>query len=262
METAADIREVLKRFEGISLAGMDSVQLMDRIDTKYVTKEGKLGAVLGEAAAAGCRVLEIHGERLMEYESLYYDTPDLQMYTIHRSGHADRQKIRVRTYGTTGTTFLEVKRKSNKGRTKKKRMPIPTGCMEDFRDAAGAEEFVETWSRYGAGQVEPACGIRFRRITLVNREKTERVTIDTGIAFDSHRTGEKILLEDAVIIEVKQGGRTSSRFKEILRSNRIHPSRVSKYCIGTVLTDPSARPGRFREKIRDIEKTTNRIYWI
>ena len=60
---------------------------------------------------------EIDGQRLTAYDTLYYDTLDLQMYLRHHDRQLRRQKIRVRTYVDSQLTFLEVKNKSNKGRT-------------------------------------------------------------------------------------------------------------------------------------------------
>ena len=68
------------------------------------------------------------------------------------------------------------------------------------------------------------------------------------------RTGRSAGLRDAVIIEVKQDGRADSRIGRILLDLRIHPFKVSKYCIGTILTDTSLHRGRFKEKVRGIEK--------
>ena len=44
--------------------------------------------------------------------------------------------------------------------------------------------------------------------------------------------------------------------KDILLDLRVKPIRVSKYCIGTTITNPSARSNRFHPKLRRIEKTT------
>ena len=56
------------------------------------------------------------------------------------------------------------------------------------------------------------------------------------------------------MIEIKQDGRTESRMKGILLDHRVKPVRVSKYCVGLTLTDPEIRAGRFKERVRDIEK--------
>ena len=112
----------------------------------------------------------------------------------------------------------------------------------------------ESW--YRLQEVSPACTTDFRRVTLVNKERTERITFDASLEFTNPRTGREARLEDAVIIELKQDGRADSTMRRILLEHRVHPLRVSKYCMGTVLTDPTVHPGRFKEKIRGIEKIT------
>jgi hypothetical protein len=49
--------------------------------------------------------------------------------------------------------------------------------------------------------------------------------------------------------------------RQILLRHRVFPYRISKYCVAVTLTDPQARPGRFIEKVRHIEKLTgNKLY--
>ncbi len=251
MGTDFEASSAISRMDTISLEEMDSVKLMNRIDTKYVTTEEKLLQVFERAADCGYRVCEIMGRRVTGYDSMYYDTPTLEMFRIHRSGKYVRQKVRVRTYLVSGVTFLEIKRKNNKGRTRKKRMKLDG---KDIAGTAGAAEFLAGNSWYTLEGISPACTTFFNRITLVNKEKTERITFDTALGFSNPRTGRSAGLRDAVIIEVKQDGRADSKIGRILLDLRIHPFKVSKYCIGTILTDTSLHRGRFKEKVRGIEK--------
>lgn len=69
------------------------------------------------------------------------------------------------------------------------------------------------------------------------------------------RTRCYVRSQDAVIIELKQDGRAKSQMREIFLQHRIKPVRVSKYCTAVTLTDAQARPGRFKEKVRVLEKT-------
>ena len=89
----------------------------------------------------------------------------------------------------------------------------------------------------------------------MNPDRTERVTIDTDLHFKNFRTARETALGNAVIIELKQSGRGASPLKGILLDHRVKAVRLSKYCIAVTLTDPSARAGRFREKVRILEKT-------
>lgn len=239
----------------VTLEEMESVKLLSRIDTKYLTNEAGLVQVLQDAAAAGYRALVVEGKKISRYTSVYFDTPGLRMFLDHHNRRLVRQKVRTRTYVESGQTFLEIKRKNNHGRTKKKRMEIPQRELMDFRADKTACEFLAAKSWFTEDQLSPVLDTRFRRITLVNPAMTERLTIDTELCFTNFRTGHETNLQDAVIIELKQDGRIQSQMKAILLSHRIKPVRVSKYCIAETLTDPSAKSGRFKVKVRTIEKT-------
>lgn len=248
---------VWKRMGTISLDEMDSIKLMNRVDTKFVTDGDALVRVLDSAADQGYRVCLIEKHPVTAYYSVYYDTPDLFMYTAHETGRKTRQKVRVRTYLISGDTYLEIKRKQNNGRTKKKRIPLPLEERMDFAGDLTAAAFLEEKSWFKAADIAPECTTEFDRITLVNAAKTERLTIDTNLRFHNFRSGRDASLKNAVIIELKQDGRMPSQMKGILLEHRIHPLRISKYCMGVMLTDPQARSNRFKEKLRMVEKIIN-----
>ncbi|MBR5700637.1 MAG: polyphosphate polymerase domain-containing protein [Bacteroidales bacterium] len=248
------LTDLLADFLPITLTEMDAVTLMNRIDTKYVTTVPVLEELLRQAAQRGYRVLETESTRLCPYDSIYFDTPGLRMFTDHRNRKLVRQKVRTRVYLTSGATFLEVKRKNNHGRTRKKRTPIPGEAFRDFREFPDAASYLAVKSDFTAAQISPALETRFDRITLVNAAKTERLTIDTALHFRNQRNGAEADIPGGVIIELKQDGRVVSEMKEILRALRVKELRVSKYCIGTALTDPTCRPGRFKLKLRRIQK--------
>ncbi len=250
--------EAIGKMDAVSLEEMSSVSLMNRIDTKFVTTVEKLRLVLEDAFQAGYRVCEISGQRLMAYASVYYDTPDLQMYTAHRNGKKTRQKVRVRTYLIDDETFLEIKRKNNRGRTKKKRISIPTSAVMEFGAVPEASAFLEKKSWWKASDLTPETTTDFCRFTLVNKAMTERLTIDINLGFRNFRSGVEASLGDFVIIELKQDGRVESQMRQILLRHRVFPYRISKYCMAVTLTDPAARPGRFIEKVRHIEKITGK----
>jgi hypothetical protein len=97
---------------------------------------------------------------------------------------------------------------------------------------------------------------RFHRITLVNKAKTERLTIDFDVCFDNFETGEHSETGDLVIVELKRDGNVFSPVKALLRELRIKPSGFSKYCIGTVLTNKRLKQNNFKPKITRLRKLT------
>lgn len=237
----------------ISLAEMESVKLMNRIDTKFVVPACLLPEML-RLAWSDYYIQEIGGKRLAAYDTLYYDTPDLQMYLRHHDRQLRRQKIRIRTYLDSDLTFLEVKNKNNKGRTKKKRIVVYTNDLQSID--TGQREWLDGKSWYNVSTLQPQLHTRFERITLVNRAKTERLTIDTTLRWENVRTGQTAALGDAVVVELKRDGNQPSGMLDILRSLRIKPMKISKYCIGIALTDPAVKHNRFRPKLRQLQKIT------
>ena len=257
-DTFATITQTLEGFAPITLEEMEGVKLLNRIDTKYLTNEMTLGKVLADAAAAGYRALVAEGVKISPYNSVYFDTPDLRMFMDHHNRRLVRQKVRTRVYVNSGDAYLEIKRKNNHGRTKKKRIGIPELDMMAFSGNPEACAYLAKHSWFTVGDLRPVLSTAFERITLVNPSQTERLTIDTRLHFRNYRTGKHVSLEDAVIIELKQDGHAASQMKHILLNNRVKPVRISKYCIAETLTDPFVKSNRFKVKIRTVEKTINK----
>ena len=247
------LSELLSQFEPISLQSMGKVKLMNRIDTKFVTNIQRLLQLL-PMLKDNYFVQAIDGSSLNGYHTVYYDTRDFSMYTCHHNGKKTRQKVRMREYQDTSDFFLEVKRKNNKGRTKKKRIGIPG--FEDF-DRVEAAQFLEKESWFRLDDLIPHLENRFSRITLVNKARTERLTIDTSLCFHNCVTGIERDLTGIVIIELKQDGNYPSFVRPLLRELRIFPTGFSKYCIGCALTNPSLKKNRFNERLVMVNKLLN-----
>ena len=240
---------LLNTFAPITLAEMKSVRLMNRVDTKFVTTVPRLLQLL-EMAKGEYFVQEIDGERNSAYTTLYYDTPRLDMYIMHHNGCLGRQKVRVRQYVDSNLTFLEVKNKNNHRRTRKKRITV-TGF-----DITGEQqrEFLKPLCWWDVDTLQPALRNWFNRITLVNKAKTERVTIDTGLRFHNCMSGLDKSLDQVVIIELKRDGNQPSPLLAMLRDLHIHPYGFSKYCMGTALSNPSVKKNRLKPKLHYVER--------
>jgi hypothetical protein len=248
METAGSTR-LLDKFEPISLAQMDAVALLDRTDTKYVMQTSQLYAALA-ALRTDYRVLEISGVRLHPYRTLYFDTAAFAMYLRHHAGRQLRYKVRSRQYVESHRSFLEVKVKTNKDRTSKRR--IETGGLVT-RFTPEASSFVGALVPLDAQSLEPKLWNSFVRVTLVNKYEPERLTLDLDLRFDDGR--ESISLPGVAIAEVKQEGiNRHSDFIRQMRTMAIHSTGFSKYCIGTALLYPEIKHNNFKDKLRLVEK--------
>lgn len=248
--------KVLSEIGTIKLSEMSAIKLMNRIDTKYLIPESLLPELL-EKIKNDYLVQVVAGLPVSRYQTLYYDTADIEMYTKHHDNKLRRQKIRTRTYIDSSISFLEIKNKSNKGRTSKKRIPINLDDFADYHKNPEAVEFVRLNSVWGDVTLLPQVKNRFDRITLVNKGKTERLTIDGNLSFYNFQTGQEKDIPGLMIVELKQDGLAPSLFKDLLAAYKVPAKGFSKYCLGTVSTNPDAKSNRFKTKLRYINKLTN-----
>lgn len=250
--TDQNIQYWLDQLPPISLDEMSGIKLMNRTDTKFVTSKRKLAQLL-ELAQGAYYAQQIDDSRIANYRTVYWDTPGYRFFLEHHNGRAPRQKIRVRTYVDSGLTFLEVKTKNNHGRTKKKRITVPDHDRAVIVEAGGSE-FTRQLTGATFEDINPTVQNRFQRITLVNKGKTERLTIDFNVQFHNFETIRDVGTGELVIIELKRDGNVYSPVLDLLRQLRIKPSGFSKYCIGSVLTNDQLKSNLFKPKLVTIHK--------
>lgn len=243
------MKDLLQGFDPITLEEMSGIKLMNRTDTKFITTLARLEELLVKAQGQYF-VQDMDGDRNMPYFTRYFDTPDCQMYVSHQNGKKTRQKVRIRSYVSSGLAFVEVKNKNNHGRTKKKRIALNHKDVEQ----ESFNDFLSLHLNYDPQILLPQIENQFNRITLVNKQKTERLTIDTSLNFDNKVTGDKISLNDLVIIELKRDGNVYSPIRDIMRDLRIQPQGFSKYCMGMALTNEALKRNRFKERLMLLEK--------
>lgn len=180
---------VWRRMPTLDLDRIAAVRLMNRVDTKYLVDERRCMELL-ELAADQYYVQIIDDCRACRYATLYYDTPQWDMYHLHHNRRLTRQKIRTRTYVETGVTYLEIKSKSNKGRTHKRRMALDRSLFAAAATDTAAADFLRREARYAPETLSPSLATRFVRVTLVNHAMTERLTIDFDLHFDNVRAAD------------------------------------------------------------------------
>lgn len=248
--------DLFNRMQPITLAEMKGIRLMNRIDTKYLAPSSLLPYLL-DRCRDDFRIQHVEGSTLSRYSTQYYDTKDLEMYTLHHNSKRPRLKVRLRTYVDSDIHFLEIKHKSNKGRTVKVRIQLFGDQPMCQTLPCSLNEFLARHTHYTVDTLLPHINTTFERITLVNNNKSERITIDTNLSFHNCRTHNTKDMPELMIIELKQDGKVPSRIKDFLADSRIQAVGISKYCLGTILTDPMAKNNRFKPKLRYIQKITH-----
>ena len=237
-ETLASACSALSR---TGLNNMDSVELLRRFDSKYVVPESWLPELV-QAVAINSRILEVNGEIDARYENLYYELPGEKFLEDHLRGKARRMKVRERLYGNNDRTFLEVKRRFPGGKTVKERMERGQGFKAGFNGEEQA--FLEKHVKMEAG-LEPRLYGSFQRLTLVDFDRRERITLDRGLHCGLVGEEPKPLLQGLAIIEIKQPrpdryGPAQRWLKSQDERQGVvaRKTRVSKYAMARLECDP------------------------
>lgn len=244
----ANLDEILQKFDPITLGEMNYVKLLNRVDTKYIFHARYLNKIL-ELLQKDYDVLIVDGKRTSRYDTTYWDTPDYQMYTEHHNGKSNRYKIRFRTYLDSNLKFFEIKFKTNTGRTIKKRVKVDMSCKSITSDA---QKLLEKETSYKPSSLIRAMQVDYDRITLVNKNRTERLTIDVALNF-SHENSH-MEFPNLVIAEVKQERSCESPFISIMKEKRVKDSSLSKYCLGMASIVENIKTNNFKPKVRYVNQ--------
>ncbi len=248
------IETILQDFKPISLAEMDRVKLMNRMDTKFAFSLEKFTDFL-ESLNQFYEVLEIANTRTPHYESLYFDDEQFSFFKDHHNGKTNRFKVRIRKYVESEMIFLEVKHKF-KGRTNKNRIPT-IGFEENF--TSEQMQFLSQQLQ-SESQLVPTMWNSFQRITLINKTLNERLTFDFNINF--HHKNTERNFSNLVIAELKQEDLDrNSPFYVLMKNLQIRPYRLSKYCLGSmeIYGENQLKFNRFKKKLLHLKKIENDI---
>jgi hypothetical protein len=243
------LQKQVEGFLTISLNEMDSVALLNRTDTKFIMTREQLRAALSNVQN-DYRILSVAGQRLNHYRTVYFDTPDFELYNLHVNGRADCYKVRCREYTDSCQSFLEVKHKTIKDRTIRNRLPTPQPVIQLTLEA---ENWLNGVFPYDCRDLEPKVWNTFTRITLVSKKHCERVTLDVDLGF--FMADQFVKLNNISVAEVKMdSGNEHSPFLLQMRTQRILPQGFSKYCIGVSMLYDQVKKNSLKPKLMWIEK--------
>jgi len=245
-----DLLKSLSNFTQISLQEMDHVQLLNRIDTKFVIHEGQLIEFL-TAIEKDYNILAINEVLLHPYETLYFDTPGFKLYYMHHNGKLNRYKLRCRRYVNSGISFFEIKSKTNTRRTIKKRMRIDS--IPETLDAP-MNQYIREHTPDKSTHYIPVLRVFFDRITLVNKNASERLTFDLNLRYKNKNDGAEIKIQNLVVVEIKQQKSSESPFRELMKEHKLHNNYISKYCLGLSCLNNGVKINGFKHKINTLNK--------
>lgn len=226
-----NLTSYLKKYSPVCLDEMDNVRFMNRIDTKFIFTVNRLEYLL-ENLPPDYKVLEINNSRQFRYVTTYFDTPEFLLYNQHVTGKLGRYKVRVRTYETGNLSYIEVKNKTNKGRTVKSRIKKKENVEVNSEKGL---RFLREIVPIDVENLKPALTNNFSRVTLINFITLERITIDFNLSFYGN-SNEFVNLPFLAIAEIKHDKSAGlTPFVQTIKDMGIRKTGFSKYCVGLAL---------------------------
>jgi hypothetical protein len=241
-------------FAAISLEHLNNkASMLNRLDNKYIVSLEVMRQII-PALAEHFEILEIEGKHDFTYETCYFDDDSYSAYFAHHQGRRKRVKVRTRKYIDSDLCFLEMKIKSTRGMTIKKRLAIQAENAHHLDTSA--REQLNLWyqSVYGeafSGALQPVLNMRYQRMTLVALHGSERMTIDHRLCF-ADGTTSKSVSENVFVLEAKsvQGNGIAD---QLLRRYHQHPTNhCSKYCVGMSVMEKITKSNQFLPAIRKL----------
>jgi hypothetical protein len=226
---------------------LETAELQTRVDRKYLIRPSMLQAFVA-GLGPSAQVVDIDGEQCFAYRSVYFDTDDRLAYRKAAHRRPDRFKVRTRTYVDHGECFLEVKRRDARGRTTKVRLPYDPA--DEARLTATGRGFVDehVCTATPLARLHPVLTTEYHRVTLLDRTRSVRLTLDAGVVCRS-ADGREVRLTDAVVAETKSAGAPTAADRVLWRAG-VRPVAISKYAVGMAALDPSLPANRWNPVLK------------
>lgn len=245
--TEPGLNAVLATLPSVDLASVQAAApMLARHDRKYlVTAQDAIRFVRLLPPSTRCQTID--GVRAFRYRSVYFDTPERELYLAAARRRPDRCKVRTRAYLDTGQRLLEIKHRDRRGRTVKARMMVSPWRRASI-DAAGraflatSPQATSSWDR-----LEPVLQTDYVRSTLLADDGI-RVTIDVDMR-SSSPDGRTVRLGGVVVIETKSL-RGPGGADRILWSMGHRPVPISKYCTSMAVLYPELPSNRWTRALQ------------
>lgn len=247
-----ELDSLVSGFEVTRLEDMKQIAFNERIDIKYFFSIKLLPWLISEIQE-NYRILKVENTLVQPYKTVYYDTPSLRLYLDHHNGKLNRYKLRKRLYIANNISFSEIKFKSNRGITFKKR--VSTDKNLDVLSKEDMTFFAKN-TNLKASELAPQATNYFNRITLVSKSERERITMDFNLRLERH--GLEANLGNLVIAEVKKLRTEPVTLMELkLHELGVKSSSFSKYCTAIAMIEEHTKNNNFKIKLREYKKVND-----
>jgi hypothetical protein len=179
--------------------------------------------------------------------SLYFDSIDDECLFEKQSGILQRKKIRLRTYGSSGTGAVKFEIKHKQGHLVRKDS-VTLGKAEAKEVCEGNYALLlkhnnpilnNIYTTFMAGAYKPKVIVEYHRVAYVLPVSNIRVTFDKHLRsnvnhldlFSTHQDSMPVILEGKQVLEVKYDQFFPGYLKKILSSVSAERMAISKYTL-------------------------------
>jgi hypothetical protein len=222
-------------------------ELQTRFDRKYILSPRAFHQLMVDLHDQ-MEILEIDRDRCFRYESVYFDTEDLDSYYDTVRDRRRRFKVRTRAYLDSVQCALEVKSAGGRGETTKERSEYPFELRDQLNDDAlefiGAR--VPMLDRNQT--LAPVLTTRYRRATLVDRGVGSRVTCDADLEWIAPN-GAAVTLDGYLLVETKSTGAPTVADRVLWAAGE-RPVPISKFGVGMAALNPGLPAHKWNRTLR------------
>jgi SPX domain protein involved in polyphosphate accumulation len=220
---------------------------LNRFEVKYLVSTRALPELMGALGDYVVPDPNAGGETGYGVFSIYWDTPDFQLFWEKVEGLKYRRKFRLRRYLGSEKVFLEIKQRHDRTLQKRRSTWPVERVVRAFGDGSNL-----SWDAVGDDPVgsegllmaerlrmTPRVGILYRRRALFGAFDPElRVTFDSRVQYRTagldiahpFDTGKYVLDPRVTIMEIKYNHRAPVWLTKMIRRHELKIVRMSKYC--------------------------------
>jgi hypothetical protein len=218
--------------------------IFKRVEKKYLLTDAEREALLEKISPM--LIPDKYGHSTIS--SLYLDTPDFRIIRASIEakewGHAYKEKLRLRTYGTPNAdskTFLEIKKKY-KGVVYKRRVALTLAEAMDYINGGAKPPDSEImreidYAMRFYAHPKPSVIVSYERDAFFVRDLPAlRITFDSAVRYRDNSLdltcgsdGKRILDDGFSLMEIKTDGAMPLWLSHALDELKIYPTSFSKY---------------------------------